>query len=139
MARKTITMAALAATVVTAMAPAAAMAQDRYHGGYYGYDQRQDDYRREWHGDRGYDRRQDGYAQRSYYSQSGYERSYRAPTRYSYRCQGSGTTGTILGAIAGGLLGNGVAGRGDRTLGTLLGGGVGALAGRAIDKSSSRC
>jgi opacity protein-like surface antigen len=159
MARKTITMAALAATVVTAMVPAAAMAQDRYHGGYYGYDQRQGDWqrrgddRREWRDDRGYDRRPDGYAQRGYdrpvryayrgdrgyYSQGGYERGYRAPTEYSYRCQGSGTTGTILGAIAGGLLGNGVAGRGDRTLGTLLGGGAGALAGRAIDKSNSRC
>ena len=145
MACKMSTMAALAATVVTPKVPAAALAQDRYHGGYYSYDQRQDDwqrqgdYRREWRGERGYDRRQDGYARRGYYSQDGYERTYRAPTRYSYRCQGSGTTGTILGAIAGGLLGNGVAGRGDRTLGLLLGGGAGALAGRAIDKSNSRC
>jgi len=31
------------------------------------------------------------------------------------------------------LLGNGIAGRGDRTLGTILGGGAGALAGRAIE------
>ena len=43
--------------------------------------------------------------------------------------------GTIIGAIAGGLLGNGIAGRGDRTLGTVLGAGAGALAGRAIDRS----
>jgi hypothetical protein len=157
MARKTITMAALAATIVTAVVPAAAMAQDRYHDGYAGYyNQRQGDWQRrgdDRRDDRGYNRRQDGYAQRGYdapvryayrddrgyYSQRGYERGYRAPTGYSYRCQGSGTTGTILGAIAGGLLGNGVAGRGDRTLGTLLGGGVGALAGRAIDRSNSRC
>jgi len=157
MARKTITMAALAATIVTAMVPAAAMAQDRFHDGYASYDQRQDDWqrrgddRRNWRDDRGYDRRQAGrgyrnapvrYAyhdDRDYYGQGGYERGYRAPVRYGYRCQGSGTTGTIVGALAGGLLGNGVAGRGDRTLGTLLGGGAGALAGRAIDRSSSGC
>jgi len=33
------------------------------------------------------------------------------------------------------LLGNTVAGRGDRTIGTILGAGVCALAGRAIDRS----
>ena len=50
-----------------------------------------------------------------------------------YRCD-RGTGGTIIGAIAGGLLGNGVAGRGDRTIGTMVGAGAGALAGRAIDR-----
>ena len=45
-----------------------------------------------------------------------------------------GTGGTILGAIAGGLLGNAVAGRGDRGVGTIVGAGAGALAGRAIDR-----
>ncbi|WP_405053305.1 glycine zipper 2TM domain-containing protein [Sphingomonas sp. BE137] len=39
-----------------------------------------------------------------------------------------------MGAIAGGLLGNVIAGGGDRTLGTVLGAGGGALAGRAIQK-----
>src|SRR3546814_17906693 len=59
-----------------------------------------------------------------------------ADRRYyrGYRCD-SGTGGTILGAIAGGLLGNEVVGRyGDRTAGALVGAGVGALAGRAIDR-----
>ncbi|USI73346.1 glycine zipper 2TM domain-containing protein [Sphingomonas morindae] len=49
-------------------------------------------------------------------------------------CRDAGTGGTIIGAIAGGLLGNGIAGHGDRAAGTLLGGGLGALAGRAIDR-----
>ena len=40
----------------------------------------------------------------------------------------------MIGAIAGGLLGNSVAGYGDRTAGTIIGAGVGALAGRAIDR-----
>ncbi|VAV96601.1 hypothetical protein MNBD_ALPHA04-174, partial [hydrothermal vent metagenome] len=42
--------------------------------------------------------------------------------------------GTIIGAIAGGLLGNEVARRGDKTVGTIIGGAAGALAGRAIDR-----
>lgn len=46
-----------------------------------------------------------------------------------------GDGGTIIGAIAGGLLGRTVAGRGDRTIGTVLGAAGGALAGRAIDRA----
>ncbi|WP_395670780.1 glycine zipper 2TM domain-containing protein [Phenylobacterium sp.] len=46
------------------------------------------------------------------------------------------TTGTAVGAIAGGLLGNAVAGRGARTEGTLLGAGVGGLLGREVAKSN---
>ena len=53
---------------------------------------------------------------------------------------GGALLGTIIGAIAGGLLGHEVAGRrGDRTTGTIIGGAVGAVAGRAIDKGDGRC
>lgn len=48
-----------------------------------------------------------------------------------------GTTGLVVGAVAGGLLGRTIDTRGDRTLGTLGGAAAGALAGRAIDKGSS--
>ena len=51
----------------------------------------------------------------------------------------SGTTGTVIGAVAGGLLGHEVAGRNSRTEGAIIGAAVGALAGRAIDKSDSNC
>lgn len=44
------------------------------------------------------------------------------------------TTGTVVGAVAGGLLGNVVAGRGDRTEGTLIGAAVGGLAGNQLSK-----
>lgn len=60
--------------------------------------------------------------------------------RYRYRCRDNGTGGTIIGAIAGGLLGNEVGkgsgryNRGDGTTGAIIGAGVGALAGRAIDR-----
>jgi outer membrane lipoprotein SlyB len=63
-------------------------------------------------------------AQRGYYGGCGYAR----------RCN-DGTTGTVLGAIAGGLLGRTIDTRGDRTLGTVLGAGAGALAGRAVERS----
>ncbi|WP_278392998.1 glycine zipper 2TM domain-containing protein [Sphingobium yanoikuyae] len=57
-----------------------------------------------------------------------------------YYCKRSdGTTGTIVGALAGGALGNIIAPGGSKTLGTLLGAGGGALAGRAIDRNNVRC
>ena len=59
---------------------------------------------------------------------------YRGRPRDRARCRDNGTGGTIIGAIAGGLLGNAAAGRGDRGTGTIVGAGVGALAGRAIDR-----
>ena len=43
-------------------------------------------------------------------------------------------TGTVVGAVAGGLLGNAVAGRGDRTEGTLLGAAVGGVAGNQLTR-----
>ena len=52
-----------------------------------------------------------------------------------YRCHRDGTTGLIVGALAGGYLGNRVAGRHHRTVGTIVGGAGGALAGRAIDRN----
>ena len=57
-----------------------------------------------------------------------------------YYCKkDDGTTGTIVGAIGGGVLGNVIAPGGSKTLGTILGAGAGAIAGRAIDRSDIRC
>ncbi|WP_413060706.1 glycine zipper 2TM domain-containing protein [Sphingomonas carotinifaciens] len=115
--------AALAMTAGSLVAAAPAEAQ-RY--GYYG-----DRY------DRGYDR--DGYRDRGRYDR-GYrnDRGWRDDRGYRDRgrnpCK-DGDGGTIIGAIAGGLLGRTVDTRGDRALGTILGAGAGALAGRAIDRS----
>lgn len=121
----TATLAMGAATLVPA---APAMARDGYQRG---YDDRGSN--RGYNRDRGY--RSDRY----YRGDRNRDRGYRNDYRNNYRCKGDGTTGTIIGAIAGGLLGNSVAGRGDRTVGTILGGGAGALAGRAIDRSDDRC
>lgn len=73
-------------------------------------------------------------AQSRHYS----SREYRGESYRHYRARqkcNDGDGGTIIGAVAGGLLGRSIAGGGDRTLGTILGGVGGAVAGRAIDRS----
>ena len=52
---------------------------------------------------------------------------------YSRDCRGSANTGTVVGAIGGGLLGNAVGHHGIG--GTLLGAGVGGVAGHQIAKA----
>lgn len=52
-----------------------------------------------------------------------------------------GTTGLLIGGVAGALAGRAIDTRGDRTVGTLLGAAGGAVLGREIDRggSGSRC
>ena len=58
-----------------------------------------------------------------------------------YYCKRSdGTTGLIVGGVAGGLLGNVVDGGHNRVAGTLIGGALGALLGRSVEQNSDiRC
>lgn len=49
-----------------------------------------------------------------------------------------GTTGLVVGGVAGALVGRTIDTRGDRTVGTLLGAAAGAVAGREIERSGSR-
>lgn len=102
--------------------------QREYQGGGYGrgYDNyRRDDYRRD---DRGY------------YGDVGYRgQSWRGNDGRYYCRRNDGTTGLLVGGVAGALIGQGVAGRGDRTLGAILGAAGGALLGRSIDQSNARC
>ncbi len=49
-----------------------------------------------------------------------------------------GTTGLVVGAVGGALLGRTIDTSGDRTAGTVLGGVAGALAGRAIERGGDR-
>ena len=86
---------------------------------------------------------------RAYYQ--GYSRNWGQPVRRDtriwrgrdnrYYCRkDDGTTGLLVGAGVGALLGHEVAGNGgDRTLGAIIGGAAGALLGRSIDRSSTRC
>ncbi|RYF51771.1 MAG: glycine zipper 2TM domain-containing protein [Cytophagaceae bacterium] len=104
----------------------------------------------QYYGRHGYSQRHyDGY--RSYrtrpYNYRHYDRNYYDRNRsYAWRgndgryyCRRSdGSTGTIIGAIGGALLGRTLDTDGDRTLGTVLGGAGGALAGRSIDRNKCR-
>lgn len=113
--KKSIGALVLAATAITGFTATPAVARDRYDNGYrYSNDR---DYR-EYRNDR---------------------RDYRRDRYYSNNRCDRGTGGTIIGAVAGGLLGNEVARRGNKTEGSIIGAAVGALAGRAIDKSDSNC
>ena len=57
-----------------------------------------------------------------------------------YYCErDNGTTGLIIGAAGGALVGRTIDTRGDRTVGTLLGAALGAVLGREIDRGSARC
>ena len=57
-----------------------------------------------------------------------------------YYCRrDNGTTGLVIGAAVGGLIGNRVAGDGNRTLGTIIGAVGGGLLGRAVDRGDLKC
>lgn len=82
--------------------------------------------------------------EREYRPQPGYDRPltrndnvYRGSDGRYYCRRSDGTTGTVVGAIAGGALGA-ILGNGG-ALGTLLGAGGGALLGRSIDRGKIHC
>lgn len=57
-----------------------------------------------------------------------------------YYCRrDNGTTGLIIGAAVGGLIGNEIAGNGDKTVGIIIGAAGGGLLGRAIDRGDLKC
>ncbi|MCF2514664.1 glycine zipper 2TM domain-containing protein [Sphingomonas sp. G124] len=57
-----------------------------------------------------------------------------------YRCKRpNGTTGMIVGAAGGALLGRAIDTHGERATGTILGAAAGALVGREIDRSRVHC
>jgi hypothetical protein len=103
------------------------------HGRDHGYrgDDRRDGYRGD--GDRG-DR---GDRPRRHLGEN--DQIYRDNDGRYYCKRDDGTTGTIVGAIAGGVLGNIIAPGGSKTLGTILGGAGGAIAGNAIDRNDVSC
>ncbi|KTF69334.1 glycine zipper 2TM domain-containing protein [Sphingomonas sp. HT-1] len=126
--------ATMVATLISGtVAAVPAAAQDYgYRDGYSRYD-------RDYRGDYREYRDVRDYRQYRDYRGDGPRYAYR-DRNYRQRCS-DGTTGTILGAIAGGLLG-GEIGRGSSYrrsgTGTIIGAGVGALAGRAVDGGDCR-
>jgi uncharacterized protein YcfJ len=66
------------------------------------------------------------------------DRVWRDGDRYYCR-RDNGTTGLVIGAGVGALLGRTIDTRGDRTVGTVLGAVGGGLLGREIDRGELRC
>ncbi len=68
------------------------------------------------------------------------ERIYRGENGQYYCRRSDGTTGLIVGAVAGGALGNVIAPGGSELVGTILGAIGGGVAGRAVDRNRKvRC
>lgn len=89
------------------------------------------------------DRNENGYDPAQHYRPGSNERVLAADDRVyrgndgRYYCRRTdGTTGLIVGAAGGGILGNVIDGGHSRGVGTLLGAAVGALAGRAVEQNS---
>lgn len=135
-------MRAISLAVLAAATLATGACTDGYGtrtSGYVGYS------RYDWnHPDPSYN----GYYADRYYRHGGNYRAYRMHRddrvyrgqdgRYYCR-RSDGTTGLVVGAVAGGVLGNLIAPGDSKTFGTLLGAGLGAAAGASIDRGDVRC
>ncbi len=73
------------------------------------------------------------------YALSSNDRIYRGSDGRYYCKRSDGTTGLVVGALAGGVLGDIIAPRHSKTLGVILGASGGAIAGAAIDSNNVRC
>lgn len=131
-----------ALSMVAAATLVSGCAEGGYGPGYAGGDgYRQYDYNRPdpayngYYADRYY--REDRRARERRLSDN--DRVYRGQDGRYYCRRNDGTTGLIVGGVAGGLLGNIIAPGGSQTLGTLLGAAAGAAAGRSIDRNNVTC
>ncbi|WDA40351.1 glycine zipper 2TM domain-containing protein [Erythrobacter sp. BLCC-B19] len=106
----------------------------------FGDDWRED--RRDWKRERRADRRDWREDRRDWQRErrlSRNDRVWRGNDGRYYCRRDNGTTGLVVGAVGGALLGRTVDTRGDRSLGTLLGAIGGGLLGREIDRGEARC
>ena len=107
---------------------------------------------RDWSRGRSYsfnrpDPRYNGYYADNYYRGGNYqprqlaanERIYRGQDNRYYCRRNDGTTGLIIGALGGGVLGNVIAPGGSKTLGSIIGGGLGAVLGNSIGRGNVTC
>jgi len=111
--------------------------RDRYNRGGYDerYSWRRDD-SRDWEPSRYY-REDPRYEERQL---SAEDEVYRGSDGRYYCRRSDGTTGLVIGAGAGALIGRGIDSRGERTTGTVVGGVLGALVGREVERSQDmRC
>lgn len=148
--RVAISAALIAATVSLQPIPSMAQGNSRHDR----HEDRRDDHRankREW---KNYDYRhfepgQRGYDAARYYRRDDRrykvqrlgrnDRLYRGYDNRYYCRRDDGTTGLIIGGMAGAVLGNVIAPGDSKTLGTIIGAGAGALLGRQIDRGDITC
>ena len=156
---QTATVAALLASFVS-LQPASVSAMDDQGNGRrhrIEQEQRREEKRERQEAKREYrDARRDARyeAQREYWDASRYYRQgsqyrnrrlsrndwiYRGSDNRYYCRRDDGTTGLIVGGVAGAVLGNVIAPGGAKVLGTIIGGGAGALIGKAIDDGDIQC
>jgi len=67
------------------------------------------------------------------------DRIYRGSDNRYYCKRDDGTSGLIIGGLAGGVLGNVIAPGGSKTIGTIAGAGIGAIIGKTIDDGEIVC
>jgi len=124
--KKTVLAAMIAATTLTATPtfadpPSWAPAHGRRYHERWDNDDRDGDYQRD------YRRTDNGIAY------------WRGDDGRYYCHRSNGTTGLLVGAALGALLGRSVDRRGDRSTGTILGAAAGALLGREVERGQTRC
>jgi hypothetical protein len=124
---KALTLSAAAIALALPIAPA--MADPPHWAPAYGYSDRYDN-------DRVYDARGRYYEPRRV---SQRDQVWRGRDGRLYCRRANGTTGLIIGAAGGALIGREVDSRGDRAVGTILGAALGGLLGREIDRGRARC
>ena len=113
-------------------------------GGYGGRDRANDDNRYRWRDDDSADwepsryyREDSRYQERRLTAQ---DEVYRGQDGRYYCRRSDGTTGLVIGAGVGALIGRGIDTRGERTTGTVVGGVLGALVGREVERNQDmRC
>jgi hypothetical protein len=76
---------------------------------------------------------------RHYYTSDNGVRYWRGNDGRYYCKRSNGTTGLIIGAAGGALVGRAIDTRGERATGTILGAAAGALLGRQVERGSVRC
>ena len=108
---------------------------------------------RDWHRGQNYgwnrpDPRYNGYYADNYYRGgnnyqprvlNSNDRIYRGRDNRYYCRRTDGTTGLIIGAVGGGVLGNVIAPGGSKTIGSILGGSLGAILGHSIGSGNVTC
>jgi hypothetical protein len=130
---KLIALATLLSVAVPA-APALADRHDHDRGRHHGWHKQ-----KHWskHGSRWYPERH--YRRGREWRLGRNDRIYRGYDGRYYCRRSDGTTGLIIGALAGGALGNALSNGHSATLATLLGAAGGGLIGRSIDRDNVRC